>query len=330
MRRLARVLPAALGLGALLAGGTGLPADAAPKPSPVTEVVPTGLADPGLLKVDDTYYLYGTGKGFPWRSSTNPTGAFATSGPSMIKRPKWMPKTGAEYWAPHVFAVTKGGATTFVMYFAGSAKTGDRRCIGSATAASPTGPFEPAKKPLKCGPTGNAKAIDPAHFTDKTTKKSYLIYKLRVGNRYEIRAVRVNQVGTSLKAGTDIRLLSGGGRNVEAPSLVRHGGRIWMFVSVNDYRTCDYRTKVSSASKLRPNAFGAPKPLSIRDPEPKAAERFCGPGGAEVIQDGNTWRIAFHAWAKGKDQAAGGTRTAWMGEIRWRAKTGQPYVPARG
>ena len=49
-------------------------------------------------------------------------------------------------------------------------------------------------------------------------------------------------------------------------------------------------------------------------------DRFCGPGGAEVINDGGVLRVAFHV-RKSYDPLV---RPAWTGVLKWSG--GNPYL----
>ena len=65
------------------------------------------------------------------------------------------------------------------MYFDAtpSAVTTYRRCIGAASAPSPTGPFTPQASPAVCG-TNKYGWIDASGFVDSNSGLRYLLYKL--------------------------------------------------------------------------------------------------------------------------------------------------------
>lgn len=234
-------------------------------------------------------------------------------GKSMKERPQWMMKgKTAQYWAPHVFeASTNPASSRYVMYFAGTPKGKPKlKCIGAAFSGDPTKVFTPRKTPLICGGK-NSTVIDPAHFAE--AGKNYLVYKQRTFDSYQIRAIQVTS-GWGKTTGKSWKLRDGYGRNIEAPSLVKKNKRVYMFVSVNNYKTCAYRTVYTSSTSIR-KAFGK---LRMLDLGGSTKGRYCGPGGADVVKDARgKYVIAFHGWKNGKDKAHGGIRQTWTGKLRW-------------
>lgn len=307
--------------------GTALvvPADAAPKAP--RRVVNKNFPDPGALKYGDRYFLYRTGEGFAVQSSDSPDRGFKGRGSAMKEKPVWMKKKKGsksyklEYWAPHVFSAGTESSPKFVMFFAGSSSK-TTKCIGRAVATKAKGPFIPDKKALLCG-AANSTLIDPAHY--RQGKKDYLVYKQRTfrpGNdSYQIRAIRMNGKVTKVKD-SSWQILDGGTRNVEAPSLIRHGKKIWMFISVNDYTTCKYRTQVSSARSIK-GPFKRRGELLLA---PAKSKKLCGPGGAEVIKDGAKTRIYFHGWQGRRLKKPNRKRTVWTAELTWPKNNGTPRL----
>lgn len=324
-----RHLVAALGLLTVAASGALTTAvSAAPSAAPghdVHKVITTGFADPGLLKANGRYHLYATGAGFRHSSSDNPDGGFSRPKPSMTAVPDWFGERsdgGAHLWAPHVFRVPRQpDGTSYVMWFTAS-KAGAKDCLGWATAAKPGGPFDPTgKAPLLCGP-GSATVIDPAMFRAPSGKR-YLVFKVRhfSPESYELRRIRVTGNGRQVRTGaTSRQLVDGGTRIVEAPSLVKHGGRVWMFTSRRVYYRCSYHTEVFSAPSIT-GRFRSHGTLVVRN---RSGRDLCGDGGAEVVRDGKGWLIAFHAWRGFTPTSS--VRQAWTGRLRWSSRTGVPYV----
>lgn len=322
--------------GVALAGATApAPAQAAPDGAKAHNVITEDFPDPGFAvfntrTLGTKYYLYSTGAGFRVASSTRPDKGFDIHGDSMSTRPVWTYETTdepkPELWAPHVFQTASDvpERERFTMYFAARREapgkaTDGKHCIGAAQSSSPLGGFVPAAKPLICPPKGYSEAIDPSVYTT-TNGNRYLIYK--IGNytprRFKIMAVQVDDAAGTTKQGKPKVVLDTaqiGSAVAEAPDVYRDpDGRVHLFVSRNGYTSCEYATQVWSGSSLF--ALGDPRWVGGMSP----TDGFCGPGGAEVLQDGKKLRVAFHA-SKTLDPLV---RYAWTGVIKWR--DGDPYL----
>lgn len=322
--------------GVALNGATA-PAQAAPDAAKARNVIAEDFPDPGFAvfttrTLGTKYYLYSTGAGFRVASSTKPGKGFVVHGNSMKTRPQWTyeatdaPKP--ELWAPHVFQTASDipERERFTMYFAARREapgkaTDGKHCIGAAQSSSPLGGFVPAAKPLICPPAGYTEAIDPSVYTTENGNR-YLIYK--IGNydprRFKIMAVRVDNVSGTTKAGKPKVVLDTdqiGSAVAEAPDVYRDpDGRVHLFVSRNGYRDCDYATQVWSGSSL----FALGDPRWVGGMSTSETDQFCGPGGAEVLQDGTKLRVAFHV----RQSLDPLVRDAWTGVIKWR--DGDPYL----
>ncbi|WP_076263741.1 family 43 glycosylhydrolase [Intrasporangium flavum] len=336
MRKTAVV--AALGAAAVVLAGAvaSAPAQAVTTGSSARNVIARDFPDPGFAKFTTRaqgtkYYLYATGAGFRVARSASPGSGFGIVGNSMSGRPAWTfestDSTKAELWAPHVFqTASTPGSERFTMYFAarreapGSA-TNNKHCIGAARSASPTGPFAPASTPLVCPPSGYSEAIDPAQYTSRYGNR-YLVYKIGSYSprRFQIMAVRVdNATGTKLAGSPQVVLGAAriGSAVAEAPDVYRDGsGTVHLFVSRNGYKDCNYATQVWSGKDL----FALGNPRWVGGMGISTTDRFCGPGGAEVISDGGVLRVAFHA-RKSYDPLV---RPAWTGVLKW--SNGTPYL----
>lgn len=296
----------------------------------VHKVIEGNFPDPGFMKASNgRYYAYATGRGFTVASSDRPSGGFVKHGPSMPKMPAWVGNASdgsPRLWAPHVFQIPRqANGTQFVMYFTGHSRSFGNECVGVATSKGPKGPFVPQSKPLMCARSRGMEMIDPSMYRAADGKR-YIIYKVgqySPTRNFEIRAHPVNSVtGTSLVPRVTSRLLAKSTSAVmEAPNVVRRGNKVYLFMSRNGYLDCNYSTQVWVADKLWGGKFRPLTTLSMK--APVSGKPFCGPGGAEVIRDGSTYRIAFHTW---KDfNPATKTRPMWTGELRWTA-TGVPYL----
>jgi hypothetical protein len=322
-RRLGPAWLALLGLVAIVVAPMPSAGARAPSGHDVHKIVDRNFPDPGILRAGNRYHLYATGPGFRVASSSSPEGGFVDHGASMEPEdyPSWFGRGlhGARrLWAPHVIAIPSLlGGTRYVMYFSAS-RRGGYDCIGVATSTSPTSGFVSADRPLVCGGTGGT-VIDPAIHRSLLGQR-YLVFKYRriSPKNNQIRAIRLSADGLSRQVGaTSFRLVQGGTRVIEAPSVVATGGRVWLFVSRRNYENCTYSTHVFSARDITGD-FRPAGPdgghLVMRGP---SGTPFCGPGGAEVIHDGEGHRIVFHAWRGGDWQSSRRARVVWTGRLVW-------------
>lgn len=303
-----------------------LPAFAAPAgaatPGHAKRVVSGDFPDPGFAKFGSRYYLYKTGGLFGSTSSTSPAKGYGKVVSSMKSKPKWVAKD-AKLWAPDVFATKDGlGRALYVMYYTGVyAKTGVH-CIGVAKSGSPNRGFvDSNSKPTVCSGKAGYEAIDPSAYRAKDGKR-YMLYKVNYQNRYgfDIRAVPMDPSTGSVTVGASKSKITSSSR-IEAPSAIAHGGKVWLFTSRGDYINCTYSTDVWSAPTFWGGKFTRVKTVMSR-----ASTGLCGPGGATVLQDGKTTRIAFHAYVDANHNGVkdGNTRQAWVGELRWNSSG--PYL----
>lgn len=326
-----------IAVGALAASlSTGVAVAAPPADPPAAQLAPDTVrsaevaatprfADPAFARFDLTtaqtprYFLYATGKGFPVISSASAVGGYGTHTTSMTADPKWVSRSRADLWAPHVTRRPRGdlpGDFTYTMLFNGRRASDEKHCIGVATSSSPTGPFKPRKKPLLCPPAGYDEVLDPSIYTEGGVR--YLVYKLgdnAGARRFSILARPVNAPSTKLK-GQAITLLSEaqtGGINAEAPDILREGQRTHLFVSRYGYATLDYSTQSWSAASLGGLKSSTGKWVDGLGLDEEVG--LYGPGGAEVIEDGDELRIAFHSHHDDTPDVIGEGRLAYTGTL---------------
>jgi beta-xylosidase len=206
---------------------------------------------------------------------------------------------------------------TYVLYFAAAQAGGSLHCIGIVTSSRPVGPFAPSDVKV-CGVGSGQEAIDPTVVSLSGTL--VLVYKQDVGNDYsfKIQAIRLNSAGTWPASHTvPYTLIDNGNTRIEAPSMMYHGGKYWLFTSSGDWANCSYATQVWSAT----NSAG---PFQLRQTVMSSSSTgLCGPGGAAVMVDGLTTRISFHAWSSSTSFTQ---RNVWTGQLRWSTTTGLPYL----
>lgn len=289
------------------------------------------LADPGAARSTHGFHLYGTGRGFPTLSSTQPGRGFRATGPAMGTKglPRWFGTGigGARHlWAPHVERVRGRRGTAYLMYFAAT-RRGGHDCIGVARSTRPARGFRTVGRPLVCG-GGRATTIDPSVYVGPGGRR-WLAYVRRdkVTGVGQVRLVALTASGLRVRPGARSRLLVSNGRRItEAPSLIRRGGQTWLFVSRFSYRGCRYRTEVYRA-RTAVGRFVPAGPdhgrLVLRG---RSGRVLCGAGGADVLRTGRTVRLYFHAW-RGGVEATGGRRAPFVATLRWR--NGRPVVARR-
>lgn len=288
----------------------------------VVRILDEPFADPGYLRAAGRHHLYATGPGFKVTSSLFARGGYSAPVDSMPTPPSWYGARAdgeRHLWAPHVFHVGRQpDGTRYVMWFSAS-RTGRWDCIGVAVSATPRGPFRPLERPLRCTRPGTT-AIDPATYvTDGGVRWLLFKRRSRSGRPGEIIAVRVRADGRRIPPGARSRVLVRarlGEPDVEAPDVVRHHDRLWLFVARGNYGHCSYRTEVFTGLSMR-DEFTSAGLVDIRRPD---GTRFCGPGGAEVVRADDRWFLAFHAWSPAD------IRKTWVGRLLWEPATGEPVL----
>jgi GH43 family beta-xylosidase len=317
----ARALLAAAGV-LLTALATGVPAASAypgapwfEPDKPYTENFP----DPDVLRVDGTYYAYGTSTGgayLPVMRSTDLRTWIARSaydpGPPLNEDPyfndalpypaSWGADVNGgrmtkEIWAPGVEQI---GGRFVAFYSIRTQISPERFCISVATASSPEGPFtDSTSGPLVCDPDPKG-SIDPEPFVDPATGTPYLVWKSEgvpgsMPTRIWIR--QLSRDGTSFAPGSAPRELlrtSQGweGNLIESPSMVRHDGQLYLFYSANEWTSADYATGYATCSDvLGPCTKPRGTPLLA-----SSGDRL-GPGAPSAFVDGHgRLQLAHHYW----------------------------------
>jgi hypothetical protein len=206
----------------------------------------------------------------------------------------------------------------YVMYFVGYKKSWGANCVGVATSRSPYQGFA-ATGTTVCAVHSDHEAIDPTAYRAANGKR-YIIFKTNVGNvrDFKIQSVQMGtQLGLTPVSGTRRTLVSSPSSRMEAPSVIRHGGRVWLFLSRGNYADCSYSTDAWSAPTFTSTYH------EVRTVMSSSSTGLCGPGGATVLSDGSTTRIAFHSWKNGKPSSK--ARVAWVGQLKW-SSSGAPYL----
>ncbi len=266
------------------------------------------------------YYLYRTGRGFAAAHSSSPGSGYSTPAASMPNVPSWVgpsPDGSLRLWAPHVFRVTDSHGALYVMYFTGFKKSFGANCVGVAWSRSPDRNFVAGGTTI-CGSSNLYEAIDPSAYQAADGKR-YLIYKTSHSNAsgWTIRAIQMDTATGRVPVSSSRAKIAASAR-MEAPSVIRHGGKVWMFTSRGNWVDCTYYTDVWRADTFWGGTF-----TRVRTIMTTSSTGLCGPGGATVLQDGTTTRIAFHAWKGGTP--ASHVRQTWVGILKWNS-SGNPYL----
>lgn len=295
-----------------------------------TTISSLSAADPGFSKFGSSYYVYATGGAdaqghgdgiLPIFRGSSTTSTFTKVANAYPKNPAGL---HAE-WAPHV--VARGGH--YFMFF--TAATGSSpHCIYWAVASQPTGNFGTPHL-LTCANQPGWEAIDPTVYTT-ATGTNYVVWKRGhyttpgfPHGDFEIRARKLTFTGTSAKftSGNNPSLLLARAYNtvvMEAPSLIAHGGKVWLFVSRDRFDDNNYHTDAWVAPRFGPGFTFSNHVMATGQGYGN------GPGGAEVLTDtGGTVRIAYHVWDHNKPTPKSpGTRITRIANITW--TDGKPHV----
>lgn len=159
------------------------------------------FADPTVVKAADGYfYVYGTNTEVDGETvniqvaRSRDMVAWEHVGDALPEKPTWADK---DFWAPHV--LYDGERKIYYLYYSGESKSDAvGKCLGVATAASPTGPFVDKGEPLLCGK--DFVNIDPMAFDDPATGRKLLFW----GSGFE--AIKVQELSDdrlSFKQGTN-------------------------------------------------------------------------------------------------------------------------------
>ncbi len=262
------------------------------------------FADPFVLRVGDSYFAYSTNTEAYRIPVLTSGGLFGTARrtEALAELPGW--SSPGKVWAPAVLQRPEG----FVLYYATPDRSPDRECLSVATADRPTGPFtDGSAGPLVCPDGGGA--IDPSPFVD-VDGRTYLLWKSYGGpDGIVIRELAPD--GVSFVGEPHLLLAADQGWEgglVEAPAMVAHEGRYYLFYSANDWATAGYGIGYAVCdTPLGPCA----KPG--QGPWLGSTDKAQGPGGQEAFTDagGRLWMV-LHAWVGGKVGYPGGARNLFV------------------
>jgi beta-xylosidase len=261
------------------------------------------FADPFVLRVGDSYYAYSTNTEdyhVPLLTAGGLLHARKRS-ESLPQLPSW--SLPGRVWAPAVLPRPGG----FVLYYATAAPNPDRQCLSRTFSARPDEFVDRSTGPLVCPERGGA--IDPSPFVDRDGR-AYLLWKHYAPGTTGIVAQELSPDGLNLVG--PMRLLleadqAWEGGLVEAPSMVAHEGRYYLFYSANDWATPSYAIGYAVCdSPMGPCTKSAGPWLA-------STEKAEGPGGQEAFADKQgRLGLVLHAWVRGKVGYPNGARNVFV------------------
>lgn len=304
------------------------PVAAEPTPAGPTFTNPvfrTNFADPFLLQADGVWYAYatnGSGRNVQVATSSDLV-KWKLGSDAMPGLAAWVKRSSADVWAPEVMEI--GGQ--YVLYYTARDQKSGKQCVGTAVSAAPAGKFKDTRDaPLVCQ-TEEGGTIDPSPFRDGD--KLYLFYK-NDGNCCGIATyIYVQELapdGLSL-VGEPVRLVRNDvpweGQVIEAPTMVRHGERYYLFYSANNYAGFEYAVGYATCESVTGPCQDAPEnPILTSRMQEKPL--VVGPGHQTVIETGGQTWLVYHAW----DILASGIRSdnrfMWLDRLVW--QDGKPVI----
>ncbi|GAA2576375.1 glycoside hydrolase family 43 protein [Winogradskya consettensis] len=277
--------------------------------------------DPGVLQVDNTFYAYGTNspiENIPLLTSTDLV-HWTEKGDVLPEVGKWA-KTG-DTWAPEVLRTDAG---KYVMYYTASWTEAYRQCVGTAVADTPDGPFVPTDEPLICqDDEGGSIDANPFRDTDGTL---YLYWKNdgnRIGEPTHLYVQKLSADGLSLVGERTILLTNDKpwhGAVIEAPEMVLHDGRYYLFYSANAYDSDKYAVGYATCDSATGPCHDAPENPILTSSPGAAGPGHCYP---VTLPDGTTW-LLYHAWQPAAIGSATPGRQLWLDRLDW--IDGKPVV----
>lgn len=288
-----------------------------------------GIHDPSVIYVKDGYVAFSTGveraaDGGAIRIKTSDDGIkWQDRGTLGTGLPDWVAgalgQTPPNLWAPSVSL----HGTMMLVYYAASTFGKNLSAIGLTTNAAfdpenPGAGWQDRGVIFKSRPGDNFNAIDPMRFDDREGR-AWLAF----GSWWDgIKMIELDaESGTPLVAGNAvIPLASRGSGAIEAPALLEHDGRYYLFVSFG--HCCrgvasDYTIRVGRADRVAGPYLDREGRSMLAGGGTLVLEstgRHRGPGGQETFRaaDGADM-LAFHYY----DSAAAGAPKLQIEPIGW-------------
>lgn len=276
--------------------------------------------DPSIIRDGNTYWMTSTSGDwspqFPLFHSSD-LKHWMASGAIFPRQPKWA--TGS-FWAPEL--VYDQGRV--LVYYVGRERHGPL-CVAVATAQKPSGPYTD-HGPVECQPDGS---IDPAFARDEHGMP-FLIWKEDGNSIHQLTPLWAQPLTPDLLhlTGKKVQLLTNQpntweGGVVEAPYILRHDGRFYLFYAGNACcgTECNYAEGVARADHLLGPYQKDPANPIIR---PNATWKCPGHGSAVSTPEGEDYFL-YHAYPRQGSIYLG--RESVLDRIEW-PSGGWPTVDA--
>ena len=310
--------------------------------------------DPSVLRVDDTYYIYGSHMQAAKSADLQDWKLF-----SKLDKCTLQPNYGLEFkealafaqtgtfWAPDVIRLSDG---RYYMYYCCCEGSSPLSALGVAVSDSPEGPFENVQILLRSGYEGYdatryPNAIDPCVFFDKTGEHLWMVYGSYSGGIF---LLELDPTTGLIKEGQEeygIRLLGGNHARIEAPYIIynRDTDYYYLFLSfgglgVNDgynIRVCrsrnvegpyeDARGNDMRDCMCRPGNFWNDDDVAPYGVKLMGGHQFWedgaivrSPGHNSAIETEDGWFLIHHTrFAPRDDRYIVQTRRMWFNDFGW-------------
>jgi beta-xylosidase len=294
-------------------------------PSPAvyqTPVFDRDFPDPAVIEEAGVFYSFATNS-----SRTNVLAARSNDLVAWSMLPDALPELAAwaqprpnMVWAPEVIKIGGG----FKMYYVAHDRASRRQCIGVATSETPAGPYRDlAPQALVC-PGGFTRAIDPNPYEDRG--RLYLYFSgVCCGAPNGIYVQKLSSDGLSTVGAPELLLKAEAaweGTVAEAPTMLKHGPKYYLFYSANDYRNHTYAVGYAVCrSPAGPCTKAKENPLLATG---SGSSPAIGPGHQAIIKVGRDYRMLYHGWNGVAGYDRGGRRALWLQPLVWR--DGRPVL----
>lgn len=294
---------------------------------------PAGAHDPTLIEYGGAFHVFTTGKGIQHlRSEDHERWQRLT--PVIGEAPAWWAQAvpahrGLDVWAPKVFAL-KG---RYWLLYSISTFGKNRSAIGLTSSESLDGPWRDEGLVVRSVETDDFNAIDPDLFIDDRAAggdgRLWLSYGSFWGGirvvEFDPATMRPTGPTRFIARGAGRDGSGGGGGAIEAPTIVRHGEWVYLFVS-HDFCCRGVKSTYNIRVGRAKSAMG---PFVDRDGRAlmdgggtsveQGAGRWIGPGHQDVV---GRW-IVRHAY----DAQDGGRPKLRFDALDW-SDDGWPRLPA--
>ena len=310
---MASIAPRVRGAAAVIAAAV-LPAcSTAGVPAPGLED-PAGAHDPTLIEQGGAFHVFTTGPGIQHLRSEDGR-QWRRLAPALTEAPAWWAEAvpahrGLDVWAPKVFALEG----RYWLLYSISTFGKNRSAIGLASSAALDGPWQDEGMVARSVEGDDFNAIDPDLFIDAKEQGGDGRLWLSYGSFWGGIRVAAFDPETMRPSGP-ARFIARRKAGIEAPTMVRHGDWVYLFVS---HDLCcrgtasTYNIRVGR-SRSAQGPFLDQEGRDLMDGGgtlvEQGAGRWIGPGHQDVV---GRW-IVRHAY-DGEDRGKPKLR---LGELRW-------------